>query len=65
MKEQVRIDKRFCGPYDSGNGGYTCGVIAKYIDGPAEVLLRRPPPLNRQLNVEKIDGEKVILYDET
>jgi hypothetical protein len=50
MKEQLRVDRRFCGPPNSGNGGYTCGLVANFIDGPAEVILRRPPPLNRQLN---------------
>jgi len=64
MKEQVIIGSRFCGPPDSGNGGYTCGVVANFIDGAAEVTLRRPPPLNRPLNVEKVDDEKIILYDE-
>ena len=62
--EQLIIDSRFCGPPDSGNGGYTCGLVANFIDGPAEVILRRPPPLNKKLNVKKNGGEKVILYDE-
>lgn len=59
---KVKIDSRYCGPPDSGNGGYTCGIVAKLVDGPAEVTLHRPPPLNQTL---KIDSEKVILYDET
>jgi hypothetical protein len=65
VKAQVEIDRRFCGPSDSGNGGYTCGIVAKLIGGPAEVILRRPPPLNRALNIEKTDSDKVVLYDET
>ena len=64
MKAQIKIDRRFCGPPDSGNGGYTCGMVAKWIDGPAEVILRRPPPLNKKLSIKKIDNDKVILYDD-
>src|SRR3982750_648655 len=33
---QVVIDSRFNGPPDSANGGYTCGLVAAAIDGPAE-----------------------------
>lgn len=64
MKAQIKIKSRFCGPPDSGNGGYTCGMVAKWIDGPAEVILRRPPPLNRALDIEKTDTGQVILYDD-
>jgi len=59
VKTQVKIDSRFCGPPNSGNGGYTCGIVAKLVEGPAEVILRRPPPLNRILNIEKIEVEKL------
>jgi len=62
---QVKIESRYCGPPDSGNGGYTCGIVAKLVDGPAEVILRRPPPLNQTLKIKKIEGETVVLYDET
>jgi hypothetical protein len=47
---------RFCGPPDSGNGGYVCGLTAGYLDGPAEVTLRKPPPLETPLNLEP-DGD--------
>lgn len=49
----IRIDQKFCGPPNSGNGGYVCGKLAKYIPGIAEVSLRQPPPLNVDLRVEK------------
>jgi len=32
---EIVIPKRFCGPPTSGNGGYTCGRIAAFIDGAA------------------------------
>jgi hypothetical protein len=59
---QVTIDPRFRGPPASGNGGYTCGLVARFVTGPAEVTLRRPPPLGRPLRVERSDGA-VALYD--
>ena len=46
----VMIPRRFNGPPDSGNGGYSCGVVAALLDAPAvEVTLRAPPPLEREL----------------
>jgi hypothetical protein len=58
----VVIDPRFNGPPDSGNGGYTCGLVAELVRGGAEVTLRRPPPLGRALAVER-DGDAVRLLD--
>ncbi len=55
--ETVVIDRRFRGPPNSGNGGYVCGLIAKHIQGGAEVPLRAPPPLDRPLKlVENADS---------
>jgi hypothetical protein len=62
MSTSVRIEPRFNGPPDSGNGGYTCGLLAAALEGPAEVSLRRPPPLDRELTVER-DGERALLVD--
>jgi hypothetical protein len=58
----VTIPRRFCGPPDSGNGGYVCGVLARALggSGDAEVTLRRPPPLERPLAVEVTGGEAVL-----
>lgn len=51
------IDRRFRGPPNSGNGGYVCGCLARYVAGDAEVTLRAPPPLERPLDVlTKVDG---------
>jgi hypothetical protein len=49
--QSIVIDKRFQGPPNSGNGGYVCGVVARYIEGSAEITLRAPPPLDRPLDV--------------
>lgn len=45
----VAIEKRFCGPPKSANGGYACGLLAAYIDGNAEITLLAPPPLGEPL----------------
>lgn len=50
------IARRFRGPEESGNGGYTCGMVANFVDGQAEVTLRKPPPLDRPLTVEWVHG---------
>jgi hypothetical protein len=47
----ITIDKRYCGPPNSGNGGYVCGRLARHIPGGAEVTLRAPPPLDKPLDV--------------
>jgi hypothetical protein len=53
VAEQVTIANRFRGPADSGNGGYSCGILANFVDPcAAEVTLRLPPPLDRPLAVE-------------
>jgi hypothetical protein len=59
MTDSLVIPSRFCGPPGSGNGGYVCGRIAAYIDGPATVTLRRPPPLATPMAVER-DGERSV-----
>jgi len=60
--ENITIDPRYRGPLTSGNGGYTAGRLAAYVDGPAEVTLRLPPPLERPLHVAPDDG-RVLLLD--
>ena len=65
---EIIIDKRFCGPPNSGNGGYVCGRLARHISGGAEVTLRAPPPLDKSLDAaatadgtwELRDGAKVV-----
>src|SRR5215467_13073910 len=56
MTDSLVIPPRFCGPPGSGNGGYVCGRIAGYVNGPVTVTLRRPPPLATPMAVER-DGE--------
>ena len=62
MDVTVTLPTRFCGPPDSANGGYTAGTLARFISGAAEVTLRRPPPLDRPLLVER-EARGVVLRD--
>ena len=62
---EVKIDPRFCGPAQSANGGYACGLLAAEIEGPAEVTLWAPPPLDRPLLSQvREDGSAVLLDGE-
>ncbi|KPJ77527.1 MAG: hypothetical protein AMJ54_07840 [Deltaproteobacteria bacterium SG8_13] len=63
MTTQVIIDRRFCGPPNSGNGGYVCGLVGGLLASEAEVTLRRPPPLDTALDAEIIDNNRVRLLD--
>lgn len=51
MNTNLIIPSRFNGPPNSGNGGYSCGVLAAFIDGPARVRLHVPPPLDTPMSV--------------
>lgn len=55
MAETLIIKSRFQGPPDSGNGGYSAGLLGKLIDGPAVVRLRIPPPLDSVMQVRRDD----------
>lgn len=67
MQQQTVISSRFNGPPNSGNGGYSCGVLADGIDGVATVRLRVPPPLDRPMTLTAngqearlVDGDQVV-----
>src|SRR5690348_2542610 len=47
----VVVEKRFCGPPKSANGGYVCGLLAAHLDGDAEITLLAPPPLGERLDI--------------
>jgi hypothetical protein len=54
----LRIDERFRGPPQSGNGGYVAGLLARSLGGSdIEVTLRAPPPLGRALELRISDSE--------
>jgi hypothetical protein len=60
----VSIPSRFRGPPESGNGGYSAGLLARFVDPrAAEVTLRLPPPLDRPLRVEVSGDGTATLRD--
>jgi hypothetical protein len=56
----IIISDRFNGPPSSGNGGYVSGLIGKHIEGPAEVSLKLPPPLNTALELSGSESGAVL-----
>ena len=66
MPESLSIPRRFNGPLESGNGGYCSGIVASFLEGAAEVSLRRPVPLDTPLDVmRENDGSVRVLDGET
>lgn len=63
MTETIRIDRRFCGPPDSGNGGYVAGLVARELgSSDVSVTLRLPPPLEQDLELVS-EGDSTWLKD--
>ena len=68
LPASLRIDHRFRGPPDSGNGGYVAGVLARELGGSnCRVRLHKPPPLGRSLTVETdgvafqlMEGQEIV-----
>lgn len=64
METSVRIDARYCGPPQSGNGGYSCGILAEHISTEiVEVTLRLPPPLDTDLLIKQVNEQESSLWD--
>jgi len=69
VNRMLVIGRRFRGPPESGNGGYTCGMLAAAAGKPVEVRLMRPPPLDKPLEIRDdaehsglvlMDGEEAV-----
>ncbi len=58
----LTVPHRFRGPAGSANGGYACGLVAGCLDGPVEVTLRRPPPLDTPMAVERVGQGSVRVH---
>jgi hypothetical protein len=62
----VTIAHRYNGPPHSGQGGYSAGMVAAFLEQPAQISLRRPVPLDTPLRIEGdgdvrlLDGDEVI-----
>lgn len=59
----ISVARAFNGPRESGNGGYSAGLLAGFIEGAAEVSLRSPVPLDTPLEVLTDDDGPVRLVD--
>src|SRR5882672_842972 len=64
----ISIPSRFSGPPDSGNGGYTAGLLAETmhsagadISKGAEITLRKPIPLETAMRVDAQDGKFLLI----
>lgn len=59
---QTSIAARFNGPPGSANGGYTAGTLGMLVGEPAEVTLRKPPAMEKEMTIRH--GERGLsLYD--
>jgi hypothetical protein len=52
----VNIPRRFCGPPDRANGGYSAGTLARHASDIVRVRLERPVPLETDLDVVTQEG---------
>jgi hypothetical protein len=59
----VTIEARYNGPPDSGNGGWSAGTVAAFVERPAGavVTLRVPPPLDTPFSVVR-EGNTVQVF---
>jgi hypothetical protein len=63
VSQTLCVPGRFNGPLTSGHGGYCSGVIAGFVEGPAEVTLRSPVPLDTRLDVARQDDGSIRVLD--
>jgi hypothetical protein len=68
MSESFVVPARFCGPPNSGNGGWTSGHLAQLVDeaqdgGAVTVRLRTPPPLDTEMAISRGDDGTVEVWD--
>jgi hypothetical protein len=60
----IVIARRFAGPPESANGGYTAGRLAgELASQPMTVTLRKPPPLEQPLMVNRVPGGSQLVDD--
>jgi hypothetical protein len=63
VTDALTIPAFFNGPPTSGNGGYTCGLVAELVGAEiVAVSLRSPPPLDTALEVAR-DDDRVTIHD--
>jgi len=61
---EIIVTQQFCGPPNSGNGGYVSGLMAAHIGGPVTAILRAIIPLDTPLDLTVDEaGAKLISKD--
>jgi hypothetical protein len=61
--DTITIAAGFNGPPDSGQGGYSAGLLANVLGGSdVEVTLRKPPPIDIPMTVS-IGGDTALMHD--
>ena len=66
MTDTLRIARRFNGPHDSGNGGYSAGLAAQFLPNAqaVEATIRAPIPLDQTLRAHPAgDGIDIMTDD--
>lgn len=66
MTDTLTIPRRFNGPHDSGNGGYSAGLAAQFLPNAeaVEATIRAPIPLDRTLRTHPTgDGIDIMTDD--
>lgn len=63
----LRVDRRFRGPSESGNGGYVGGLVAARVGASVggsavAVMLRSPPPLDTAMTVTTEGGGVRVMH---
>ncbi len=61
--EDISVAGRYHGPPTMGHGGYVAGLFAARTDGPVQVTLRRPTPLDAPLQMFHLDEGRLELRD--
>lgn len=51
----VVIPSNCAGPPSIGHGGYVSGLLARHVDGPVQVTLRKPAPLDVELDITETE----------
>lgn len=65
MVHSFQIAKRFNGPPNSGNGGYTAGLIAAKLNFNPEITLRVPPPLEQVMQLKVSINSATLMQADT
>ena len=61
----VRIERRFRGPPETGNGGYVAGLVAAALGGSnCTVTLKSPPPIDQDLTLETDDASASLFRND-